>query len=106
MQWWDANRVPVKRFCWIGNLVASFLYSGCWRVKAALLSSEPNRHGFRITADTRTDPERWDSILFGELINVDPRNGEKGGQLCSGQRVVGAPACTGTSLEVCSHQEH
>jgi len=84
MQWSDANRLPVNRFCWVGKLVASFvylLYSGCCPVKAVLLSSEPNRHSFRIKPDTRADSEGWDSILLGEFVNDDRGDSQEGGKL-------------------------
>jgi hypothetical protein len=53
MQWWDANRAPVNRACWVQLLAGE---------SAPLLSSEPNRHSFRIKPDTRADPEGWESI--------------------------------------------
>ena len=69
MQWWDANRAPVNRLCWVQLLAG----------ESGPIVLGANSHCFRIKPNTRADHEGWDSILFGDLINVDPRNGEKGG---------------------------
>ena len=50
------------------------------------LSSEPIGHRPRIEPDACTNSKGWNAIRLREFVTDNPRNGEKGGQLCRGHR--------------------